>query len=433
MLFRDRNKTGALDLEATEMAIRSAMHQAGASALTQLLQFGEPDPDQRSVPCECGQQAHYKELRRKTILTVVGRVQVQRPYYLCPQCSHGQHPSDVELGIDHLECSPGVRRMEAVVGSNAPFAQACEPMKLLAGLEVTAKAVERTAEAIGGDIASLQQTEIVQAKQLVLPEVAKQSIPKLYVLMDATGVPAVSAETKDCNGKVEGQHAHTRESKLGCVFTQTTLDEEGRPVRDPDSTTYVGAIETAEEFGLRLYTEAWHRGWEWADLKVVLGDGAIWIWNLADRHFPGAVQIVDLYHARQHVWSIATLLYASDSAKQKRWVMAAQSELDLGKIEKLVKRIRKLAADNIEINHKLTAEADYFERNAPRMRYPDFRKQGLFVGSGVIEAGCKSVIASRLKCSGMFWTVRGANAVIALRCCLLNGRFEDYWEHRPAA
>ena len=234
--------------------------------------------------------------------------------------------------------------------------------------------------------------------------------------------------------KIDSQPAHTREAKLGCVFTQTRGDQEGYPIRDPDSTTYTGAIETAVEFGKRLYLEAWKRGWSRAEKKVVMGDGAEWIWNLADLHFPGAVQIVDLYHARQHLWELARKLYPNDQASQKAWIKAHQKRLlDKGKIEKLVLAIRSIHSTNPEVADKIRTEADYFETNAERMRYPKFRKQHLFVGSGVIEAGCKTVIGSRLKQSGMFWTVRGANAILALRCCHLNGRFEDYWEARRAA
>jgi len=155
-----------------------------------------------------------------------------------------------------------------------PFAKACEPMKVLAGLEVPAKAIERAAESIGAEIAAREAREIDRAKQLVLPIVSKQNIPKMYVLMDGVQVPVVAAETEGRTGRIEGQRARTRECKLGCVFTQTTVDKEGWPIRDPDSTTYVGAIETADEFGFRIYTEAWRRGWEWATTKIVIGDGA---------------------------------------------------------------------------------------------------------------------------------------------------------------
>ena len=425
---------GRVDMEALETAVRSAMHRAGAAAVSELLQFPAPVDQQRSIPCGCGQRAHYRELRSKPVLTTVGMVTVSRPYYLCPHCHVGQFPADVELDIENTEASPGVRRMQALVGQEAPFDHGREQMKLLADLEVTTKAVERTAEAIGDDIGRGEQQEIQRAIQLDLPIVIGEPIPIFYIEMDGTGVPVVNKETEGRKGKTDGQPAHTREAKLGCVFTQTACDEEGFAIRDAGSTTYVGAIETAEEFGKRLYVEAWKRGWSRAQKKVVIGDGAEWIWNLAEQRFPGAVQIVDLYHARQHLWDLLRKLHPNDEAKQKAWIRVHQKRLlDKGKIEKLVAAIASLHSSNPEVADKIRLEADYFHRNADRMRYPKFRAQHLFVGSGVIEAGCKAVIGSRLKRSGMFWTVRGANAILALRCCHLNGRFEDYWETRRAA
>lgn len=246
-------------------------------------------------------------------------------------------------------------------------------------------------------------------------------------------MPVVKAETHDRAGKIAGQPAHTREVKLGCVFTQTATDKEGRPVRDPDSTTYVAAIESAEEFGLRLYTEAWRRGWSRAPKKAVIGDGAVWIWRLADQHFPGAIQIVDLYHARQHLFELGGKLFPQDDQARKRWLARCLDRLERGRIDALVKIVRDVHPAHAELAQFVRNQADYFQRNAARMRYPDFRAQGLFVGSGVVEAACKTVIAARLKRSGMFWTVAGANDIIALRCSRLSGRFNDYWESRPRA
>jgi hypothetical protein len=432
VIFNGRRKTGRLDLEAIEMVVRSAMHQVGAAALTELLHFPTPTADQRTLPCSCGQQAHYRELRSKPILTAVGKVEVSRPYYLCAHCHSGQFPADVELDIEHTEFSPGVRRMQAMVGQDAPFDQGRQQMKLLADLEVTTKAVERTAEAIGEDIAARDQAAIQRAMQLDLPVVVGEPIPILYVQMDGTGVPVVKKETVDRQGKTPGQPAHTREVKLGCVFTQTTWDQEGYAIRDPDSTTYVGAIETAEAFGKRLYLEAWKRGWSRAQKRVLMGDGSEWIWNQAQEHFPGATQIVDLYHAREHLWELARKLHPNHEANQNRWMMVHQDLLDDGKIEELVSSLRSIETSHAELAEKIRTEAEYFEKNAERMRYPEFRRQHLFVGTGVIEAGCKTVIGSRCKQSGMFWTVRGANAILALRCCQFNARFEDYWEARRA-
>lgn len=425
-------KTGHLDLEAVEMLVRSAMHRAGASALTELLRLAAPV--EHTMPCPCGEQARYREVRPKTILTVLGKAQVLRPYFLCPHCHEGQFPADAQLDIVDTEFSPGVRRMQALVGQQAPFDQGREQLHLLAGLQMTTKSVERAAEAIGADLAQREQQEMDRAVQLDLPLIVGESVPILYVQMDGTGVPVVKKETVGRKGKLDGLPAHTRELKLGCVFTQTTWDEEGYAIRDSDSTTYTGAIEPAEQFGKRLYVEAWKRGWSRAAQKVVLGDGAEWIWNIAKEHFPGAIQIVDLFHACQHLWDLARLLYPTDTKRRNAWIGLHQKRwLDKGKIAQLVASLRAIQTTDAELAKKIRNQADYFTSNAARMNYPKFRQQHLFVGSGVIEAGCKTVVGQRLKQSGMFWTVNGANSILTLRCSHLNGRFEEYWEARRAA
>jgi hypothetical protein len=428
-VFAERRKAGGLDLEAVELALRTALHTAGATGLSELLH--EPGPIPTTVSCTCGQHARYKDMRRKPILTVLGPAHMLRAYYWCSHCRQGQFPADGARDIENTEFSPGVRRMLALVGSEcSSFDHGRQQMELLADLEVTAKAVERVTETIGADIARCQQEAIQQTMQLELPVAVGQPIPTMYVEMDGTGLPMVAKETQGRSGKGEDGRAHTREAKLGCVFTQATVDDQGRPVRDEDSTTYTGAIETAAEFSRRIYTEAHRRGWNRAQFKVVMGDGADWIWNICEEQFPGAIQIVDLFHARQHLWDLGGQLHPNEEQSKRKWVMPLQRLLDQGKIEKLAAKLRSLSPDNSELTAAVRTEANYFERNAERMRYPKFRKQNLFVGSGVVEAGCKTVIGSRLKRSGMFWTVRGANAVIALRCCRHSRLFDDYWEHR---
>jgi hypothetical protein len=149
-IFAERKQTGGMDLEAVEMGFRASLHQAGAAALTQLLQFPEPAAEQRAVSCPCGHKARYRELRSRRLLTARGEVELLRPWYLCDRCHQGQFPADEALDVKGTEFSPGVRRMQALVGQQAPFDQGREQMKVLAALEVTAKSVERTAEAIGG-------------------------------------------------------------------------------------------------------------------------------------------------------------------------------------------------------------------------------------------------------------------------------------------
>jgi len=144
LVFEEQRKTGRRDLEAVEMAMRAAMHRAGASALSQLLRGDPPGPDECEMPCPCGHKARYREMRARRLLTAVGEVELLRAWYLCPHCHDGQCPADAALDIEKTDSSPGVRRMLALVGSEAPFDHGRRQMELLASLAVTAKAVERT-------------------------------------------------------------------------------------------------------------------------------------------------------------------------------------------------------------------------------------------------------------------------------------------------
>ncbi len=374
-----------------------------------------------------------KGIEEKTLLTIMGPAPYRRSRYECSECGETRYPGDEELDIVGTGRTPGLRRMMARAGSRQPFKEAKEDLKVYAGIEVSAKDVERVAEKIGEHIETWQsaERETLLQVEVPLPEDDK-SIPVLYVEMDGTGVPMVRSETDGRKGKQPNGTAKTREVKLGCVFTQTKRDEKGRPVRDPDSTSFVGAIETAEDFGQRIEAEAIRRGLFNAYKVVVLGDGATWIRGLCELRFPHALQIVDLYHAREHVANLCKLLFGCNEKKLLRYRTQWWTYLDEGNVEKILCQARKrlpLEADSLQ---KVETELHYLEENKNRMRYADFRKQGLFVGSGVIEAGCKSIIGARLKQSGMEWTVKGANAIIALRCAMLSDRFEDFWETRAA-
>jgi len=323
------------------------------------------------------------------------------------------------------------------LGGQEPFALACEDLRELAGIEVSGKEVERISEEVGEEILAAEEEfrqEVFSGKVETLPF---RQEGKVYIEVDGTGVPVVPRETAGRKGKGSDGKAHTREAKLGCVFTQTKFDAQGRPVRDEGRCTYVGGIRTAEEVGKELYAEVERRGLSQTDETVVLGDGAPWIWELAEEHFPGAVQIVDLYHAREHLWSAGHALYPDNETKRKRWVKDRIRQLDRGDIPALLKAFDRAHPPNQKVGETLRREREYFRKNRARMRYREFKEQGLFLGSGVIEAGCKSVIGHRLKQSGMRWTVRGANAIIALRRCRFSGGWEDFWadraNHRLAA
>jgi hypothetical protein len=415
-------------LESLEIHIRSAMHEVGSTLLEKLLNSDGGDYRGRTLPCEEGHVFEFKEYRDKEILTVLGAVTVQRAYYYDEKCDQGYCPKDRVLDIEQTSWSLGVRRMMGKVGTYRPFALGQEDIKELAGIDVESKAIERTCHQLGQEVEVFYRREAeVFMTGKVIPI---KPIPKLYICMDATGVPVVKAETVNRKGKGEDGQAKSREAKLGCIFTQTKEDEKGFPVRDEDSTSYVGAIESPDVFGNRLYGEALKRGLEKAQKVCVIGDGAPWIWNIAEEHFWEAIQIIDLYHARQHYWNAARAIFGLEREALNHWTGKRRKELDRGKVEKVIEAIGNLYPSTKEQEAILEGEQAYFEKNKERMRYEDFRKQGLFVGSGVVEAGCRTVIGQRLKQSGMHWTVKGANNIIALRCCILSGRWEDFWEYR---
>lgn len=363
--------------------------------------------------------------------TILGGVRLERTIQQCDRCRKWRVPQDIVLDVEKTGFSPGLRRMMAKCGGEVCFDKARDFIRELAGVRVTDKEVERVAEAVGRDIAEREDEKVRAAMEGSCAR-PRECPPVLYVAADGTGVPVLRRETEGRKGKAEDGVARTREVKLGAVFTQSSLDEEGNPVRDPASTTYVGRIERADEFGPRLYAEARERGAPHAQRLVVIGDGAPWIWNLSDEHFPGAVQVLDYYHAKEHLCELAKALYPTDQQAKDHWLKPLTQKLRQGRIHSIISELKSL-----KLPAKKKAEAirvaAYLEKNKQRMRYRQFRKQGFFIGSGVIEAGCKSLIGQRLKQSGMHWSVRGSNAIIALRCCIESARFEDYWEQRQNA
>ena len=421
------------DLEALETALRDAVLLAGGSLLEVLLKDAGCGRRETPVRCSCGASMLSRGRRTKTLETMVEKVKWVRSLFQCPDCGKIRYPGDEELDVVGTSRSPALRRQVARLGAKEPFGEVAKDLRELAGIQISRKDAERIAEAVGED---MEQWDKAERDQLRFaeppPPEASKTIETLYIEFDGTGVPMTKEEVAGRKGKQRDGSAKTREAKLGCVFTQTALDEKGRPIRDPASTSFTGAIETAAEFGWRIYAEAVRRGLFEAKRTVVLGDGAEWIKNIAQTHFAKAVHIIDLYHAREHLMDLGKLLFDRDLRRLNRYKDRWWDALDEGHIEHLVEQANGFLPKDPSAMKDARREIGYFEKNKERMRYAAFKAQGLFVGSGVIEAGCKSVIGQRLKQSGMEWSVRGANAIIALRCMTASGRTEDYWEQRVA-
>jgi hypothetical protein len=361
-----------MDLEAVEMGFRAALHQAGAAlSLSCCSSPSLPPTAQHPVPVR--PPGHLPRTALATASHCLGEVELSRPWYLCPHCHNGQFPVDRQLDVEDRDLSPGVRRMQALVGQQAPFdrrSRADEGPGRSGG-------DHQIGGAHGGShwrrYRRREQREIRKAVQLDLPVVVGEPIPILYVQMDGTGVPVVKKETEGRKGKADGQPAHTREAKLGCVFTQTTLGQR----RLCDSRSGFDHLYRSHRNRRRVRQTHLSGSLEpWLEpraKKVVIGDGAEWIWNLADHHFPGAIQIVDLYHARQHLWEVARKLHPNDP-NQKAWMKVHQKRLlDKGKIEKLVLSLRSVDSTTLK-RREDSHRGGLLRANTERMRYPKFRR-----------------------------------------------------------
>jgi hypothetical protein len=420
---------GDAGLEAAETAIRAGLLRLGAGVLERLL-AADPGYAGPCLGCGAGHRAELAGYRDKSVDTVLGPVTLRRAWYHCGQCHHGLAPRDAQLGVAGCTMSPGLRKMIARAAAAVPFAAAARLISELAGLVLTGRRAGRRAEADGQAAAAVIEARAaaITARTLIPLPPAAPLPGMLYVCIDGTGVPVVPAEAQDRDGKGEDGRARTREVKMAVAFTQTATDEEGRPVRDPASSSYVATFAPAAGFGTLMAAEARRRGAGHIRQLVILGDGAAWIWNLAAQHFPEATQIVDLYHARQHLHDLAKLLEFMLGDTTGQWLAARLGNLDDGDIEAIC-----AAARVFPLAGKKAAELDtalgYFEHNAHRMCYAHFRKLGMFVGSGAVEAGCKAIVAQRCKLSGMRWTLAGAHGILTLRCLDASNRWEETWTH----
>ena len=407
--------------------IRAGLLRLGASVLEDLL-AADPGYAGPRADCGCGHQAELAGYRDKTVDTVLGPVTIRRAWYHCGQCHHGLAPRDAQLGMAGSAMSPGLRKMCARAAAAVPFAAAARLVSELAGITVTGKRAGRRAEADGQAAAAVieAQAAAMQARTLVPLPPAPPLPDLLYLAIDGTGVPVTTAEAEGRPGKGDDGTARTREVKMAVAFTQTAIDQDGRPVRDPASSSYVATFAPAAEFGTLMAAEARRRGAGHIRQLVILGDGAAWIWNLATTHFPQATQIVDLFHAREHLYDLAKLLEFMLGDHKDDWLTARLAELDDGDIEAICTAARTFPLAGKKATDLQTA-LGYFEHNAHRMCYAHFRKLGMFVGSGAVEAACKAIVAQRCKLSGMRWTLTGAYGILTLRCLDASGRWEQAW------
>jgi len=403
--FEDSN---TWDMATLESGLRKALLKDGCRILEGLL--NQPNALGGHVPV-----GTLHENRSKRIQSLLGSFELFRGYY---QTAAGRiFAMDKLLGLTE-SYTPGLAKMMCrAAGTDGAYDEAQETLRIYAGVNVPASQIRKMVQKIGPDIEKWSHDR---------EETRCKAVPTLYVSYDGTGVPMRKVETQGRKGKQPDGTSKGREVKLGSVFTSQEFDEEGHPIRDPGSTTYVASFEEAKDFGALIRQEARLRGLACAGRVSVLGDGARWIWNLARINFPDARQILDFYHACEHLTVLASALFPSSTKKVSEQVKKWIKWLENDKVLKVVAEAKKALPHHGPRRKTASREMGYFTRNAERMMYATFRREGYFIGSGVVEAGCKAVVGKRTKQSGMFWRIYGAQNILNIRCSVISGTYDNY-------
>ena len=405
-------------VQQLEVLVRTALFKPATALVGFLLQAAADRIDAAYQPPP-GQARKGRETRQ--VDGLFGSFPLARDYYYHAGKKQGHYPADAALGLETGH-TPALTRLMCLEGADETSYQKAEQhLAETGGIHVSARQIQRMVQRVG---AAAQQWQERQAQS------GGSAVPIMYVSADGTGVPMRKEELAGRAGKQPDGTAKTRMAYLGCVFTQHKTDEKGRPVRDYESTTYVSSFSPIEEFGPCLRQDAIRRGLALALQVVLLIDGAEGLANMGRLCFPGATQIVDFYHALEHAGKVLVALLGSKEhpdykTRLGRWAKRLLND----KVAHLITQTRQECSGKSQAQ-AVEKELGYFVNNVARMQYGTFRAKGFFIGSGVIEAGCKTVIGSRCKQSGMFWGQPGAENVLALRCIASSRRLGEFWKDR---
>lgn len=328
-------------------------------------------------------------------------------------------PLDAALGIED-GMTPGLReRLQRAAAMCGSFAEGAETLARFAGVAMSESAFRRKTLAAGERALAAQECPALRLLAPYFPAwllaATAETLPTLYIMTDGTGVPCVKADTESVKGKGENETAGTREVKVGIVGTFRRVDKKGRPVRDPGCESHIVSAKSAEQFGVLLRRLAISRGYGTGLRIQIVGDGAEWIKNIVKKAFPGSdiVFTVDFFHACESVQSFVALV-GLDAAETKKAYRTARAFLRRYGAATLLRHLRKRFPDMEASSKEAAAALAYIEKRQVNMRYGEYRKQGLYIGSGLVEAACRTDVARRCKQSGMHWRLKNAAAMCAL-------------------
>jgi hypothetical protein len=420
-------------LEAIERAAQASAATIGLAAVSGVVDWaGAHAPARAQCPREEAHTARLVARRAKTVRTLLGPLVVARGYYHCKVCKQGFTPLDARLGVQRTSLSPGLARAAALAGSEMPYAKSFDLIGAVTGLDLASTStLARTTRREGGRARTLINAEHAATKATPRPVPAADHTAGAglcYVVMDGTGAPMLPRETTGRTGK-DGTRAGTREVKIACLFTQCGFDPvSAEPVQDPGSATYISTFAPAADFATQVKAEYLRRDFDAVRQPVVLGDGARWIWNIADRHFTTATQIVDYFHAREHLADLTKLL-APVLEDPDAWQQHLADRLDLGDTTAIADAVTTLDLDERapDLVRPAATQIGYFTTNHHRMQYADFKANGYYIGSGPVESACNTIVKQRAKRAGMHWTITGLDPVLALRTLHQSRRDHILW------
>ena len=397
------------EIADVDLRVREKMGELGRKLLGfGLSERGSKSNIGREVKCACGGTARFKQNRRYQLGTVLpGKVvDVEAAYYVCPDCRKGMTPLMRELGTDGDGATIGLQELTVLAGTLEPYREAALNLLLkFSGVEVSRARIQRKSIEEGKSMEGyFQHGDDVPEKPAVCDE--------LYVSIDGGMV------------HVDDQW---QEAKVGLICDgDEQVDAEGRMLMARDiAAVRGGPEELAEAMDARLARFDLSR-----TRAVVLGDGAKWIWNLAEDMFPNRVEILDYYHAMEHLWGCANVLFGEGSDETKKWVEQQKKLLLDDKVEQVIRSLVKLQAKYRAPSKKeaIISLHGYMSNNAHRMRYKTFTEAGHPIGSGAVESAIKYVIQSRMKRAGMRWHQKGADSMLCLRSIYCStGRWNQYW------
>jgi hypothetical protein len=422
-----------------EDGMREMLREIGNQMLGIYLSSMQATPASE-IACPCGGELKYQRMRSATLISVFGRVTYERAYYANCKCKRGLSPLDKRFGLEPGAVTAGLSKLLALTGIGHSYDESPKWLEAFLLFGVSENTVRSETEKMGALQGKIEE-ELIQKSQDEAHLQERQRnpgkiVPRLYGSMDAA---KVRIEPRPRKGKAPEKHEDWRDMKVLCWFEAEQVPPAQRSVRHKEKVErnhvplrakniqYFADITDAESFGRLLWATGCTVNADLSPELVFLGDGAVWIWNLVAQYYPNAIQIVDWYHAEEYLDNVAKAAFSSQSVRSG-WLEEVTQALWDGRVEKVIRACAALDQSCNEIRKAVS----YFSNNIERMRYDQFRANGLMIGSGTVESGCKQIVTQRLKLPGAQWIVSGAVWTAKARTAWLSGSWHSLCAHRSA-